>query len=243
MLGPSRQWLADHRDKPFFATYLTVAPHHECEPLTRHGFLHLDGDPAVNRYLNNVRSEDFFLRGLIEQYRELGIYERTVFIVLGDHGEGFGEHGRRAHDNVPYEEGLRVPFLIHGGGVKPGVLPGPVSHLDLVPTILDLLGMRISKGKLAGSSIFSRPKEKPVFASCFGERECLVHLHADRKLIHFFGHRGDELYFLEQDPEEKHNLAAEKPELAARKLEELLHWDQRVRAIYWGEGLLLGNRR
>ena len=63
------------------------------------------------------------------------------------------------------------------------------------------------------------------------------YLRADRKLIHFFGRRADELYFLEQDPGETHNLAAEKPELVARKLEELVRWEQKVRSLYWGDGL------
>ena len=89
----------------------------------------------------------------------------------------------------------------------------------------------------------SRPKTRPVLSACFGDRDCIVHLRDDRKLIHFFGHRPDELYFLDQDPGETHNLAAEKPELAQHKLQELLRWDRHVRSLYWGEGLVLSDRR
>src|SRR3712207_6954339 len=52
-------------------------------------------------------------RSLFDQYRELGLYEETTFIVFGDHGEGFEEHGLKQHDNTIYEEGLHIPLVIH----------------------------------------------------------------------------------------------------------------------------------
>ena len=66
----------------------------------------------------------------------------TVFVLLGDHGQGFGEHGRNGHDNAIYEEGLRIPLLIHDPQrYKQGTrLEGPVSQLDILPTVADLLG-------------------------------------------------------------------------------------------------------
>jgi lipoteichoic acid synthase len=51
------------------------------------------------------------VKHLLEQYKELGLYEETIFVLYGDHGEAFGEHGLYQHDNVAYEEGLRVPLL------------------------------------------------------------------------------------------------------------------------------------
>ena len=238
LLEPSRRWLAGHRDKPFFAVYLTVAPHHEVAPLHRHGFLHLDDNAEVNRYENAVRADDFFLQALFEQYRELGLYRDTLFVLLGDHGEAFGEHGRYAHDGVPWEEALRIPLLFHDPGKKllaPGVIPGPVSALDLVPTLLELLGLRVKKGRLAGTSMLHRPAGLPIQSACFGERVCLVQLRGARKLIHFFGARPDEEYDLASDPEERENLAADDLQRDAA-LKELLRWDQHVASLYWGEG-------
>ena len=246
MLEPSRLWLEAHTDLPFLATYLTVAAHHECFPIDRHGLLPLSGEPDLNRYLNNVRSDDFFLKELIDQYKRLGLYENTLFFVFGDHGEGFGEHGRHTHNDVPYEEGLRIPFLIHDGSgtlVKPGVAPGPVNQLDLVPTVLDLLGYRISRGKLPGSPIRRQPSDRALMASCLDEATCLVHLRGRDKLIHHYGRQPDELFDVVADPHEEVNLADRRPGEVAKKLGELRYWERRVASLYWGEGLLARGRR
>jgi len=236
MLEPSRRWLTANANAPKLAVYLTVAPHHECYPLTRYGRVDFDPRDDVNNYLNNVREEDFFIKNLLEQYRQLGLAESTIFVILGDHGEAFGEHGRRAHDSVPYEETMRIPLLIHDPTAQhlpPGVLSSPVSELDLVPTLLDALGVKITAGKLGGFPFGQRPTAGPVFASCFGQRDCLVDIHGTRKLITFYGRRPDELYDLASDPEEHTSLLGPSTEAEAQAMrEELQRWEQRVRLLY-----------
>jgi hypothetical protein len=116
MLEPSKDWLEEQKEsgEPFLATYETITPHHQyLAPQERYGREDFDENDQLNRYQNSVRYQDFFLRNLIDQYKELGLYEDTVFVLYGDHGEAFGEHERFQHDNVPYEEGLRIPLLIH----------------------------------------------------------------------------------------------------------------------------------
>jgi arylsulfatase A-like enzyme len=86
--------------------------------------------------------QDIFLKNLIDQYKELGLYDNTIFVIYGDHGEGFGEHGRFQHDDTIWEEGLQVPLLIHaprliGGGERVEELS---NHADILPTVLELLG-------------------------------------------------------------------------------------------------------
>ena len=238
MLAPSERWLGAHRDKPFLATYLTVAPHHDCFPLSRHGIVALDRDPEVNRYENNLRSEDFFLRALYQQYANLGLLESTIFVVLGDHGEGFGEHGRRAHNDNPYEEGLHIPLLLHdpsGKLIPPGRLDAPVNQLDVLPTILELLGYRVARGKLPGASLLHPLPARSIMSACIDEQTCLAHLRGHDKLVHHYGRQPDELFDLAVDPREQLDLAARKPELAAAMLRDLLHWDLRVRARFWGD--------
>src|ERR687889_198659 len=107
MLKPSEKWLKEHKDKPFLAQYLTGTGHDDYRCLsTRYGSEHFAGDDLLNRYLNCLRLQDIFLENLIEQYKELGLYEDTIFVIYGDHGEGFGEHGRFLHGDTPWEEAL-----------------------------------------------------------------------------------------------------------------------------------------
>jgi arylsulfatase A-like enzyme len=241
MLPSSQRWLEDHKSRRFFATYLTSAPHHECWPLRRHGTLQLAASPALDAYLNNVRSEDFFLQGLVAQYRELGLLDSTVFVILGDHGEAFGEHGRSAHDVVPYEETLRIPMLIWDPGkrlVTPGALKGPVSQLDVMPTLLHLLGFEVVRGRLPGKNMFTRPPLDPIYGSCSANRECATRVMGWQKVIHWYGKRPDEYFDLRADPGEQHDLAATRQAAIAEAVEDLHRWDARVAAIYWGEGLI-----
>jgi len=237
MLEPSREWLQANGDKPFLVSYLTSAPHHDYRaPQKRYGRVKFSDRDVLNRYLNAVRNQDFFLKKLFDQYKRLGLYENTVFIILGDHGEGFGEHGRFGHDNVIYEEGLGIPLLIHDpsrfeNGKR---VEGPVDQLDILPTVTDLLGYKIQGGAYRGVSLLQPlPTDRTLMFSCLGEKECLASLKGTSKYIYHFDDRPDQLFDLATDPEERNNLAAQSPpeELNKRRAE-LLRWRREVRSRY-----------
>jgi len=237
MLAPSRAWLDEHRNEPFLATYLTSAPHHDyLAPSKRHGRVAFTNNDLINRYLNSVRNQDFFLKQLFDQYRQLGLYDETVFILLGDHGQGFGEHGRNGHDNAIYEEGLRIPLLIHdpqrlGNGTR---LEGPVNQLDILPTVADLLGYEIQGGPYSGSSFLQplRP-ERTLMFSCSGEKGCMASIKGSEKYIDHFDDRPAELFDLATDPGERINLAGERsPDELKQRRTELVAWRAAVRAMY-----------
>jgi len=235
MLGPSEAWLLAHRDKPFFSAYLTVDAHHDYNRLTRHGVYHFaPADDMLDRYLNNVRATDVFLEQLFAQYKRAGVYEKTLFVIVGDHGEAFGEHGRRAHNTVPYEEGLRVPLLIHdptGKLVAPSHLPGPISQLDIMPTVLGLLGFRVTSGALHGISMFDSPRDRVLITSCLGS--CATRVTATEAFIHHFGRREDELYDLRTDPLEREDLARSYPQLVQKRSAEVLVFQRRIASFYY----------
>lgn len=239
MLGPSEQWLRAHRGGPIFAAYLTVNTHHDYNRLTRHGDHHFfPADDVLDRYLNNVYASDAFLRALFAQYGKLGLLRNTLFVIVADHGEAFGEHGRRAHNSVPYEEALRVPLIFHdpsGERVQPGRLPGPVSQLDIMPTVLGLLGFRIQGGRLHGISIFDSPPDRVLISSCLGT--CMTRVTADEAVIHHFGRRSDELYDLRSDPLERYNLAEARPMIVQERAAELRNFQRRLDAFFFFHAL------
>jgi arylsulfatase A-like enzyme len=235
MLEPTKQWLEKHEGKPFLATYHTTTPHHNYIVPERYGQKWFDDDETLNRYLNTLRYQDFFLRNLFDQYKKLGLYEDTVFILVGDHGEGFGEHGLYSHGDIPYEEGLRIPLIVHDPqhpdkGVR---LKEPVNQLDVLPTVADLLGYQIEGGAYQGSSLLEPlPEDRFLKFSCYIERECLASLKGEKKYIYHYGDQPDEIFDLSKDPLEKQNLAEEGSEEVDDRRNELLEWRSKIDAFY-----------
>jgi phosphoglycerol transferase MdoB-like AlkP superfamily enzyme len=238
MLGPSEEWLKKHKDEPFMVKYLTGTGHHEYLPPTRYGLEDFSEDDRLNRYLNCLRYQDFFVKNLIEQYKNLGLYEGTIFVLYGDHGEAFGEHGRYAHDDVPYEESLKVPLIIHdprrsGDGKR---IEGLSNLTDILPTVLELLGYEVENGEYPGYSLLHPlPEDRALTFSCFNKNKCLASIKGSEKYIHHYGNQPDELFDLSIDAFEQQNLASErdKGETNERR-EELLAWRSEISARYAG---------
>jgi glucan phosphoethanolaminetransferase (alkaline phosphatase superfamily) len=235
MLKPSEEWLKVHGDGPFVAKYLTGTGHHEYLPPARYGLLNFAEDDRLNRYLNCLRYQDFFLRNVIDQYMKLGLYKDTIFVIYGDHGEAFGEHGRYAHDDVPYDESLRVPLIIHDPKrFRNGKRAEGLSSLtDVLPTVVDLLGYEIEGGKYPGYSLLRPlPEDRAIVFSCFNEDKCLGSIKGYKKYVHHYGNQPDELFDLSKDPLERENLAGELPEEADERREEVLAWRSGFDAAY-----------
>ena len=236
MLDPSREWLQENSGKgPFLATYLTATGHHQYVVPDRYGEKKFAEDEEFNRYLNTMRYQDFFLMNLFDQYKDLGLYDETTFIVFGDHGEGFEEHGLKQHDNTIYEEGLHIPLIIHQPGrwedgewVEP-----PVNELDVLPTVADLLGYRIEGGTYPGASMLAPPGDRTLRASCYHEHTCLATIKDDKKYIYNYGNKGDEYFDLSKDPHERNNIIEQQDEEKIKALRHnLLVWEARIRASY-----------
>lgn len=239
MLEPSREWLLENGSEPFFTTYLTVTPHHDYTVPERYGevdYVDPEEKEDLNRYLNTLYYQDHFLENLFDQYKELGLYDDTVFIIFGDHGEGFGEHERYQHDDTIYNEGLHIPLIVHdprrSSEGRRSIEPA-VNELDILPTVADLLNYKIEGGNYGGSSLLSPPKDRVLMASCFHEDRCLASIEDNEKYIYHYGNKGDEFFDLSTDPHERNNVADQQPD---KKLKErrqnLLVWQSTVNAIY-----------
>ena len=231
MIGPTRDWLEQGSDQPFLASYLTVTSHHDYKVPAGFPTRTLSDDPELNNYLNTIRYQDRFVKRLIDQYKRLGLYDNTVFVILADHGEGFGEHDRRQHDNTIYSEGVKIPLLIHDpADPRPRRVERPLQATALLPTVADLLGYRIEGGEYDASSILASPGE-PVRIACYGDDRCLASIRGTEKYIFHFGQRPDEYFDLATDPGETNNLLAQQDRNEIAELrEDLLRWRAEVRS-------------
>lgn len=209
MVAPAVDWMRrqSQQGQPFFASMLTIATHH---PYVSPGNIQPvhDARQAREAYVRAVRDTDAVVGEVFAALRKHGLLDNTLVVITGDHGEAFAEHGQIAHNGVGYEEGIRVPLILHGPILgKPRVVGGLRQHLDIVPTVLDAAGIRVS-GKLPGRSLLHDPRgHSEVITACFYSDYCLVHVAADGgKVLFFHGKRSLEMYDLNADPAERVNL-------------------------------------
>jgi arylsulfatase A-like enzyme len=192
---------------------------------------------ATDSYDDCVADLDEQIGKLVDELDRRGILEHTWLIITSDHGESFGEHpGIFCHGESLYETELHVPLLVvpPGGGARKQVIKDPVSLRDLAATIVDVIGLE-SGSPFAGVSmgrLWQQPSEvspvpspslspslaevvpnDPQDRNSWGIPRPLPPLGAvkekDWSYIRQNGDGREELFHLQQDPKERHNLAAD----------------------------------
>ncbi len=209
MLAPALAWVdAQPKGRPFALTVLTLASHHDYTVPEHWSRRELSSNRLQDDYLNAVSYVDHFVGELVDGLEARGHLDDTAIIIVGDHGEGFGEHGRRQHDSVIYEEGLHVPALLIAPGVTPGShIGGLRQHIDVAPTVLELVGMPVRSG-LPGKSLLAPEGHDRLYAWCWYGGRCAAVREGDLKVVHHFGRRPDEAFDLAADPLEQADLLA-----------------------------------
>jgi arylsulfatase A-like enzyme/Flp pilus assembly protein TadD len=205
-------WLEGHAAEPFFVWVHLFDPHTPYEPPPEYLRDH-PGDP----YSGEVAFADAQLGRVLEALGRTGAARRTAVAVLADHGEGLGDHGEADHGYLLYETTLRIPFLLVAEGrIAPGTeLAGPASTVDLVPTVLDLLGLPVPED-LEGRSLVGTDaaRDRSLYAETlypldeFGWSPLYATRRGDLKLIEA---PQRELYDLASDPAERSNIAGARP--------------------------------
>ncbi len=234
IIGPAMDWV-DQQKGPFLLSILTLITHHDYQVPSTFEKKTYPGSERWSNYLNTIRYTDAFIEELFDAFDRRGLLENTLFIIVGDHGEGHGEHGRKGHDAIVYEEGIHVPAILWG----PAVIPHPVTvtgnrqHQDFLPTIVDLLHLRVTAGKMEGTSLLDPVDDRVIHVSCWYRNRCLGRLDGDDKFIYYYNRSPNERFDLGKDPGETTNLAYTlEPEEVDRMVAEMKAWKHDRQTLY-----------
>ena len=211
-------WLSKNWQKKFFLwmhLYDPHAPYNAPEPYNR--------EYADHPYDGEIAFADAQLGRLVNFLKEKKLYDNSVIVVVGDHGESLGEHGEKTHGFFIYNATMHVPLIIHLPGNSAGRTVGdPVSTVDLMPTILHAAGLEIpqqAQGTNLLPELDAKPesKDRDLYGETFMPR---IHFDwselrgTENTKYHFIDAPRPELYDVAKDPAETHNLFADKKAVA-----------------------------
>jgi arylsulfatase A-like enzyme len=236
-------WIHEKRDEGYFAYLHYLEPHAPYMPpepylsrLARRepdvtlgsmvSLRNMDGpqpieirERVIDLYDGNLAYIDNEVGALVDTLRAWGEWDRTIFVLMSDHGEAFWQHGAKGHGGVPHEELVKVPLLLRIPGFPELAgtrIHNPVELVDLMPTLVELCGAP-SEGlsmvgrswvpALVGESKDEEPRlihmrsnrtRRPTFALRYGPWKWIYKLQKDRQ----------HLFDLRSDPGEQRDLLA-----------------------------------
>ena len=209
---------------PWFAWVHLYEPH----------FPYAPPEPYATRYrsapyLGEVSAADAALAPLLAPILEQGGNGRTLVVVTGDHGESLGDHGEQTHGLFAYDATLRVPLIVYQPRLFTSrVVNDPVRHVDILPTVLDAMGLAAPQG-LDGASLLTAMEtggrtDTPSYFEALSaslNRGWAPLYGVARGPLKYIDLPIPELYDVAADPAEARNLAPSRPE-DVRQLQTLL---------------------
>ncbi|MCJ7681911.1 MAG: sulfatase, partial [Candidatus Aminicenantes bacterium] len=245
------RWLRENKDKKFFLflhTFQTHGPYRCPSPwneaflepgakwdtLSLRNFLVTNGENysfteedkrnIIALYDGEIKfTDEVLIKPLIEQLKEMGIYDNTLLIITSDHGEEFQDHGGWLHGGTLYNEAIKVPLLMKfpASRYKGARVPSIVRSIDIMPTVLDIAGIGYKNldGKTMLDNISGKETGDRIFISDLAHKDipdpCPAVSATNRGQIKFIVTRSEdgvksiETYDLQADKGEKNNIFRE----------------------------------
>lgn len=193
---------------PFAAVYYSYVAHWE---YTDYGpkYRHFHGSRLIDHYHDNLWLLDLQIKRIVEQLQADNRLDSTILVIAGDHGEAFGQHAENwAHARGSFEENFQTPAILVAPGIfDPKVVTWNTSHVDLLPTVLDALGLPFEARLLQGESLLrGEPKRKSLF---FWGNEGTVSSIASGIKVILGGEQRCAAFDLQQDARESKRLSCE----------------------------------
>ena len=209
-------WLDANKDQKFFAWVHYYDPHDPYEP----------PEPYFSEYSNKpydgeIAYIDEYVGKLLNKLNELEISDKTIVLIAADHGESLGEHSEATHAMFVYNTTQHVPFLIHVPGSAGTRVKGIVRLIDLMPTVLELVGVKVPTS-VQGKSLYSMMKGKEDLRRTAYSESVYAELHygwsplesITTQQYKYIQAPNAELYDRINDPAETKNLIKEKSSIA-----------------------------
>jgi arylsulfatase A-like enzyme/predicted Zn-dependent protease len=211
-------WLEQDTTQPFFAwvhLYDPHAPYAPPEPY-RSQF----PATAQGAYDGEVAATDAQIGRLLASLEASGRLASTIVVVVGDHGEMLGEHGEQQHGFFIYDAATRIPLIVAGPAVPAREVREQVRIVDVMPTILELVGAEIPTA-VQGTSLVPLSRGEPLDLLALSETWYPRYHYGWSELtavrdgrFKFIAAPRRELYDIEADPGELKDLAAANPRMA-----------------------------
>jgi len=204
-------------------------------------------DPLMKKMLGLYDAEVFYMDSqfgrLIQCLKDRGLYDNTIIVVVADHGQGCGDHGWNFH-RLLYQAQIWVPLMIRIPGASPGVVADLVRTIDILPTVLETLGIQ-GNSRVEGRSLRGLMAGKPepprlAYADALNlydqnsnvvakrPKDDLLYCAMDRSWKLIFRQRRpneSELYHLDTDARETNNLYSRETEQAQRLVKALFQFN------------------
>lgn len=224
VVQPTIKWIADQKGK-WFCWVHVFDPHDPYTPPEPYK-TEYPQDP----YSGEVAFVDEQLGVLFDSLNKSGLLEKTIVIITSDHGEAFGEKGEWTHGFFAYDNTIHIPLFLFYPGIEPKMVQENASHIDIFPTVCDLLDLPVP-AHIQGESLLpliagrEREKKQIYFESLSPhfKMDCAPLRGFIQGDIKFIDLPIKEVYNLNTDPKEEMNLAStsETPRLV-KELETLM---------------------
>jgi hypothetical protein len=195
--------------EPFLGIYISFTAHFPYFDYGEDYRIMKDDGRLISRYYNNLYLLDRMIKRIHDHLLERGLLERTILVVIGDHGQAFGQHhpNNFMHYRYSYNENLETPAIFYQPSLfKPKMLGFPTSHVDILPTLLDAMRVSYPPVVLDGESLFNnKSRRRPIFF--YGYEESIASLDSHLiKVQYSLKKERCQVFDLKLDPDEKNPL-------------------------------------
>jgi len=181
---------------------------------------------VTSRYDGAIQLVDNEISKLYKQFEERDFLEESLWIIVPDHGEGFGQHDFGGHGENVFEEQIRTPLIMHSPSMTKGHKPPYLAeNVDILPTIAEIVGFDLTdEYEIDGESLLKYIREgkgkdyvfsmTPTNKAYSIQNEKYKYIYHDKEIIEWGEVVNKDMFFdLENDPYEHNNIIGTMPKI------------------------------